>query len=141
MLDELADLRKRFDRRHRLVDLRATQAQQLAIQVNVFASREFRVETRAQFQQRGDTSARHNPSRSGLQDAADDLQQRTLAASVRSHQRKHFAALHFEADVLESPEIGMARLGTRKHFVQAIYRPAIEAIKLGDILYKDQIQS
>jgi hypothetical protein len=68
----------------------------LAVDEDVFAPREFGIESGAQFQQRGDAPARHHASGGGLKNAADHLQQRALAAAVGSHQADHFAAIHAE---------------------------------------------
>ena len=81
----------------------AAQAHDFAVEVDVFAAGEFRIEARAEFEQRGDAPARHHASRGGLQDAADDLQQRALAAAVGTHQAEHLALFDLEADVLAAP--------------------------------------
>ena len=94
----------------------------------------------AQFEQRGNPSARDHASAGGLQDAAHHLQESALAAAVGSDQTQHFALLDFEADVLECPEIGVARLGARKHLLQPVDGTPVEPVKLRYVLYEDQIQ-
>ena len=56
--DELADFGEGFDGRHGLVDFGAAQAHDFAVEEDVFAAGEFRIESGAQLQQRGDAPAR-----------------------------------------------------------------------------------
>ena len=132
---EFADFRKRFDE-GRLARFRARPMPMISPLMKTFSRpREFGVEARAEFQQRRDAPARHNPSRGGLQDAADDLQQRALAAAVGSHQAEHFAAFDAEADVAQRPEIGVERLRIEGQQLRAGgRRDEIQAVKLGYVL-------
>ena len=79
--------------------LRSMAWRDLAVEVDILAAAKFRVETRAELQQGGDAPARHHAALRGLQDAGDDLQQRTLAGTVRAYQRQRLAFFHFEADI------------------------------------------
>ena len=104
--------------------LRAADPHDFAVDEDVFAAREFRIESGAQFQQRGDAPARHDAAGGGLQDSADDLKQRALAAAVRSHETDDFAALHAEGDIAQRPEIGVQRLAAQRDSVRGCGRTA-----------------
>ena len=81
-LDELADLREGLDGGHGAVDFGAAESHDLAVEVDVLAAGEFGVESGAEFEQGGDAPAGDDASRGGLENAADDLEQRALAAAV-----------------------------------------------------------
>src|SRR6185369_17045226 len=115
------------------------QAHDLAIQIDVFAAGEFRIEAGAEFQKCGDAPARHYATRGRLQDAADDLQQGALAAAVGAYQAQHFALLYLEADVLERPEIAMVRARARQQFAQAVAGAAVQTRQFGNVLNEDQL--
>jgi hypothetical protein len=74
-----------------------------------------------------------------LQDAADNLQQGALAASIGADEAERLAFLDLEADVAQGPKIGMPGPGTRQQFAQPVGRPAVQAVQLGDVLNEYQI--
>ena len=93
-VNELADFGEGFDGGQGALDLGAAQTHDLAVQEDVLAAAEFGIEAGAQFEQRGDAPARDHAALRGLQDAADDLQQRAFAAAVRPDQAQHLALFH-----------------------------------------------
>ena len=90
------------------IDLPLVEAQDGSVEVNVVAPAELGIETRAEFEQRRHAPVHRNASGSGLQNAGDDLQQRTLAGAVLAHDAERFAALDFKRDVAERPKIAVA---------------------------------
>ena len=133
--DELADLGEGLDGRHGALDFGAAQSHDFAVQEDVFAAGEFGVESRAQFQQRGDAPARHHASLGGLQDAGDDLQQRALAGPVGPYQRQRLAFFDLEADIAQRPKIAVElALDKRQRLAQAVGGTAVELVKFGYVL-------
>ena len=100
------------------------------------------IETRAQFQKRGNSPARDHPARGRLQDAADHLKQSALAAAVRAHETDDFTAIHAERDIPQGPEIGVQRLVPQRiQFADAVEGRLIQPIELRDVLDKQQTTS
>ncbi len=62
---------------------------------------ELRIPADAQLQNRRDRGVADDPSAVRLIHAADDLQQRALAAAVAAHDPERLAAAHREADAVE----------------------------------------
>ena len=140
--DELADLREGFDGGEVSFHLGARNAHDFAVDENVFPAGEFRVETGAQFEERGHPSAFHNPARGGRQNAADHLQERAFAASVGAHQADHLAALHTEGHVAQRPEIRVqGRFAEDVEFPNAVEWPAVKPVKFGNVLNENQTSS
>ena len=63
-----------------------------AVEVDVVAAGEFRVEAGAEFEQRGDAPVHRDGAGGGLQDAGHDLQQGALAGAVFADDAEGFAA-------------------------------------------------
>ena len=124
-----------------VIDFRAAEPHNLAVQIDVLPAGELGIETSAELQQGRNPSARHYASGSGLQDAADDLQQRAFAAPVGPDQAQDFAFFQIEADIFESPEIPVMFSSAGQEFEQAVRRPPIEAVELRDVLDEDQVSS
>ena len=130
-VDEVADLGERLNQRQVALHLGAADAHDLAVDENVFAAGELRIETRAQFEQRGHSSTRDDAACRRLEDPADHLKQGALAAAVRTHQTDDFAALDAERDVPQCPEIGVQRLVTQRiQFADAVERRLIQPVEL-----------
>ena len=122
-------------------DFGPAQAHDLTIQQYIFATVELRIESGPQFQQCRDPPAGHNASFGGLQNAANDLEKRALAAPVRPHQAQRFPFFHVEGDVTQSPEISVERLGRkRQKLADAIGGTLIKAVEFGKILNEDQLR-
>ena len=138
-LDELADFGEGFDGGHGLFDLGAAEAEDLAVEEDVFAAGEFGVEAGAEFEQGGDASAGDDAAAGGLEDAADDLQQGAFAAAVGADEAEGLALFDGEADVAERPEIGVARAAAGEQLAQAVGGTAVETVQLRDVLNQDQI--
>ena len=138
--DELADLREGLDGGHGAGDFGAAEPHDLAVQVDVFAAGELRVETGAQLQQGGDAPARHHAPGGGLQNAADNLQQGALAAPVGSHQAQGLALFELEPDVAQGPEIGVERAAAGQQLAQPVGRAPVQPVQFGDVLNEDQLR-
>jgi hypothetical protein len=136
-LHELADFGERFDRRHGPVDLAAAQAHDLAVQIDVLAAGEFRVESGAQFEQRRNPPARHHAPLGRLQDAAHHLQQRALAASVRPHQPSVSPRSPSKPISRSAQKSRCAGAGPRQHLAQPVGRTLIQTVQLGNVLNQD----
>ena len=88
----LLDLGERDDLVELALDLRPLHAQDRAVEVDVLAAGQLRVEAGADLQQRRDPPAQHGPPVGRLGDPAEDLQQRALARAVAADQPDHLAA-------------------------------------------------
>jgi hypothetical protein len=74
-----------------------------------------------------------------LEDTADDLEERALAAAVGSDDAEDFAAFDGEVDVAEGPEF-LAGSGAAEGegFDQAVHGALVEAVGSGDVLNVEQ---
>ncbi len=72
-IHERADFGEAFDLREHMFHVATRNAEDLAVQINVFATREFGIEPSAQFEQRSDSTMCHDTTAGRLQNAADDL--------------------------------------------------------------------
>src|SRR5205823_4719034 len=96
------------------------------------------IEARSKLEQRGDAPLRNHAPCGGWQYPANDLQKCALAAAVRTHYSKDFAALQAEADIPQGPEISVQTIREkRKNLPNAIGRAFIQAVQLGDVLNTD----
>ena len=77
-----------------------------AVKKNVFSSRQFRMKSRAHFQQATDAAIDIGVSLARLGDARENFQQRALAGAVAPDDPDDLARRDLEADVAERPEIG-----------------------------------
>ncbi len=111
-----------------MFNLRSRKAQDLAIQVHVLASRELRIESCAEFEQRGDAPLGGHPSTSRRKNPTDDLKDRTLARPIRPNDAKDLAAIDSETHVLQRPEIRVSRAGKRDQFANAIRRAMVQPV-------------
>ncbi len=136
--DEVADLGEGLDGRHGALDLGAGEPHNFAVEKDVLAPGEFGIEACAQLEQRRDAPARYDAPEGGLQDAADDLQQRAFAAAVGTDEAECLALFHLEADVAQRPEIAVKRGGREGEYLpQAVRRAFVELVKLGYVLQQD----
>ena len=111
-IDELFDLRKGDDLVEFPADLGPAHAEDRAVEVNVFASGELGMESRADFQERAHASVDLGGAVRRLRDPGQDLQQRALPRSVAADDSDHLALADFEVDVAQRPEQIVALIGT-----------------------------
>ena len=127
------------NRRERALDGPAAQAHDLAVEKYVLPAGEFRIESRAQLEQRRDAPLRDHASAGGRQNSADNLQECALPASIGTHEAQHLSALEVEADIAQRPEIGMQTIRKkRKDFADAIGGTLVEAVQFGNVLDENQ---
>jgi hypothetical protein len=81
-------------------DLGASHAEDRAVEIDILATSELRMETGTDLEQACDASSENHPARCLLGDAAHDLKKRALAGSTAPDDSQHFAALELEADIL-----------------------------------------
>ena len=135
LIDEVADLGKGGDILVALVDLARRQPQDRTVEINVIATAELRVKSRAQFEQRRDASVDIDRAGRRMQDSGDHLQQRALARSVLSDNAERLAALHLEADVVERPEILVAlQTIQRQQLLEAVARRVVDRVAFRNTL-------
>src|ERR1700730_7394181 len=80
-------------------DLGTRHAEDRAVEIEILAAGEFRVETGADLEQACDTAPQGNPPGGRFGDAAQDLEERALAGSVAPDDPQDLAALDLEADI------------------------------------------
>ena len=94
--------------RHHLVeaagDLGALHAQDGAVEVNVLAAGQLRVEAGADFEQAADPSADFCPALGRLGDARQNLEQRALAGTVVADHAEDLAGRNLQRDVAQRPD-------------------------------------
>ena len=87
---------------------RPSEAENGPVQVDIIAPAEFRVEARAQLEQRRNAPVHGDVSRGGMHDAGHHLQQGALARSVFADNTESFTALDVEIDIAQRPKIAVA---------------------------------
>src|SRR5262249_52950563 len=103
-------IQKAFDlcKGHHLVklrfDLRPGHAENRAIEKDVLATSQFRMETGAHFKEARDPAAQNHPAFRRLRDPAQDLQQRRFARPVAPDDAEHLASLDLETHIPQGPE-------------------------------------
>src|SRR6476469_2515342 len=98
------DLGERDDLIELLFDLGSVHAEDRAIQKNIFATRELRVKSRADFEKTSDSSADRSSSARRFCNSREDLEQRRFPCAVVSDQTQRFAFADREADIAQCPE-------------------------------------
>ena len=73
LVDEISDARKIKNTVETLLDLLIGKSEQCAVHINIFTPSEFRIETRAKFQQRGDAPVGLYTAAAGVKRAANEL--------------------------------------------------------------------
>src|SRR6266849_2740269 len=85
-------------------DLGPGHAENRAIEKDIFATSQFRMETGADFKQASDPAAHNCPAFRRLSDPTQDLQQCRFARPVASDNAEHLTALDLEAHIPQGPE-------------------------------------
>ena len=133
LIDEVADFSEGFDFGVAGVDLGGAEAEDGGVEIDVLATGEFGVEAGAQFEQCSDASVGLRGSRRGLQDSRDDLQEGTFTGAVFSDYAEGFAAVYFEGNVAEGPEIAVVGDAIEgEEFFEAVAGSIVDWIALGD---------
>jgi hypothetical protein len=126
----------------RMLQFLLAQAQHRGIQINVFAPSKFRIESGAEFQQRGDAASRFNGSAGRRKRPADDLQQGGLARPVATDDADGFALPDLEGNVVQRTEFTVIlfrylpchSLQTRQdELLEPITRRLVDLVALAEI--------
>ena len=92
-------------------DLQPAHPKDRAVEEDVLAAGEFRVEAGAHLQQAGHPTAQADAAGGGLGNAAEQLEKGGLARAVAADDADHLAALDFQAEIPQRPELlGFAAL-------------------------------
>ena len=109
------------------VGLRAAEAEDRRVEVDVLPAGEVGVEAGPELEQRGHPPARGDRAGRGLQDAADQLEQGALARAVRADEADGRPGLDLERDVLEGPEVLLVQVRAAE-----VDHPLLERLLLAD---------
>ena len=135
LVDEVADFGEGGDVFVPLVDLARGESQDRAVEVDVIAAAEFRIEAGAEFEQGGDASVNIDRAARRMQDPGHHLQERALAGAVFPHNAEGLAALHLEADVVERPEILVALQTIQgQQLLEAVARRVVDRVAFRNTL-------
>ena len=105
LIDELIDVGEGRDRLEPVVDFFPGQAEQRAVQIDVFPSGEFGIEPGTEFQQRRSPAVDFDVAAGRLEGAGDQLQQRAFAAAVAADDSDCFALFALRTTHLSAPRI------------------------------------
>ena len=108
-IDEFPDLGKVDDLVDLPVDFLFRKAQHRAVDVDVFPSRQNRVEPRPQRNQRPHPPPHRNLPRIRLDQPIEHLQKRRLPRPIVTNQAEAFPAPQFETDVVHRPKFAIAK--------------------------------
>ena len=139
LFDELADVGERGDLVEPALHLGLRDVQDRAVQEDILASRELRVEATAQFEQRRHTPGHRHLARRGGERPGDDLEERALAATVASDDPDRLSPADLEARVPQRPKFATVRLPEppQQLLLQAVLRAVVEAVHLAHVAYGD----
>src|SRR5438876_189711 len=87
------------------LNLNSRHAEDCAVEEDVFASGQFRVEAGADFEQAGHAASDVDAAFGGFGNSAQDFQQGALSRAVAADYSQDFALFDFEADVAQGPEV------------------------------------
>ena len=110
-VQELFDLGKGDDFVELAFDLSPAHAQDGAIQEDVFAPGQFRVEAGADLQQAGHAAFDLNPPGGGRGDAAQQLEQRRFPGPIPANDADRLPTLNFEGNISKGPEFLARAIG------------------------------
>src|SRR5919106_3487306 len=105
-VDRVLELGEGDDLVEALADVRAAQALDRAVQVNVLATGEVGVEAGAELEQRSDPALGADAARRRLDDPRDDPKQGRLPRAVPADEADRLAARDVHRDVAERPDVG-----------------------------------
>ena len=113
-------VREMHDRVHPAAQLRPAEAEDGAVQVDVLASGELRVEAHAELQEGRHLAADPDAAGRLSVDAGEDLEQRALARAVGADDAQELTLGNVEADILERQQLAVAagRDGVREAVLQ-----------------------
>src|SRR5258708_24410299 len=112
-IEEFFDLRERNYLVKLRLNLGTAHPQDRPIQINVFASREFRVKAGADFKQAGHATSNTDPAFRWFRDPAQNLQQGRFTCAISPDDADHLPLLNFKRQVFESPEVFGRIVGRR----------------------------
>lgn len=93
-------------------DLVFAHAEDGAIEEDVLAAGEFRVEAGADFEEGGDTSIEGDASGGGFGDAGEELEEGGFACAIAANDANDFTGRDFEREVFDGPEFDrVGRIG------------------------------
>ena len=118
------------------VDLAGGEAENGAVQIDVVAAAEFRIEAGAQFEQRRNAPVHGHLAAGGLQNSGHELQQRALARSVFADDAEGLALLDLEADVLQRPEV-LVMIAPGQQFLETVAGRVVDGVGFGDRIELD----
>ncbi len=141
LIDEAADLGERFDPREALLHFFFRKPQDRAVQEHVVASGKFRIEARAQLEQRGHAPPRVYDARRRLQDPRANLQQRALPRTVLAHDAECFPLPDLEGNLAQRPKIGVKLPPPeRRDLLQPVARRRVDRITLRNPLELNRLR-
>ena len=127
--DDLVELR---------VDVVLGHPQDRAVQVDILASAELRVESGADFEHRRQAPLGDDLPLIGLEDSGDALQQRRLAGTVMPHETEGRAPGHLKGDAVDSLEVLRLRAtALQDRALQRLIAVMVDAERLRDVLDAD----
>ncbi len=112
-VDEALQLREGDDLVHVPPDVLALEAENGAVQVDVLAARELRVEAGAELEQRADAALDGNGAGGRLDDPRDEPEQRRLPGAVAADQPDRLAGRDARRDVAQRPDVRPPRATPR----------------------------
>ena len=112
-VDEALQLREGDDLVHVPPDVLALEAEDGAVQVDVLAARELRVEAGAELEQRADAALDGNGAGGRLDDPRDEPEQRRLPGAVAADQPDRLAGRDARRDVAQRPDVRPTRATPR----------------------------
>lgn len=124
LIDKFADVGKIYDLLKFIIRFFFRQSQDRRIHIDVFAPGKFWVESRTQFQQRGDAAMNSNLARCRLERTGDNLQQGGFSRSIPADYSDALTTVDFEIDIPQGPEFPIVFFaeGAKQHLLKAMAR-------------------
>ncbi|OPZ17381.1 MAG: hypothetical protein BWZ10_01214 [candidate division BRC1 bacterium ADurb.BinA364] len=134
LVDELADVGEFGDFAEARGDFGLREPKHRAVEEDILAPGEFRIESGAQFEQGAQAAAHQGFALRRTQRSGEDLQQGAFAGPVDADDAQAFAALEVERHVAQRHESAVKGLApARERFAQPVLRPGIHAVGLAGV--------
>ena len=127
LVDEVLNARELDDGLHLVLDLLGTEPQEGGIQLDVFSSREVRVETGPKLEECGDAAPHLHRTARGLKHPADELQQGRLARPIDPHNPQDLSSGEYQGDIPQGPKL-LVKVGQRLTVIRLDARVIVQSV-------------
>ena len=139
LVDELSDVGERRNLVEPLPHLAPRDAEDRAVQEDVLAARELRVEAASQLEERRHAAAHLDPTFARDLGTRDDLEERALAGPVASDDTQRLPGPDLDRHAPQRPKVRVVRLpASEESLFQPVLRLRVHLVALADVPQRDR---